>query len=210
MTLLKILTTLNIKPNHVTFLGLAFSIVSGYCLGVGLIQLSVIPFVFAGICDVLDGRLARHQNATSLSGALLDSVVDRYSDFCYFFGLSAYFVKQGQMIFAIFAMSAILASVCISYIKARSQSLGYSANVGYWERPERMIVIGFGMLLLNPTMIVVLLGSLAHFTAFKRWVYAYRSLNAPNTTVERIKKRLSLTWMVQTLTYILILVFIRL
>ncbi|MFT5208071.1 MAG: phosphatidylglycerophosphate synthase [Candidatus Omnitrophota bacterium] len=207
--LLRTLTRLGIRPNWVTFLGLGFSVGAGYCLGVGRIQLAVVPFAFAGVCDVLDGRLARYQNSDSAMGALLDSVVDRYSDFCYFFGLCVYFVGQGRMVLAAFAISALLAAVCISYIRARSHSLGYLAGGGYWERPERMIVIGFGMLLLNPAMIVILLGLLAHLTAFQRLLDANRGLNSAHGAVEGVKNRYSFAWVAQTLCYVLVLTFFR-
>ena len=46
--------------------------------------------LFAGLFDMMDGRVARLGNMSSKFGALYDSVLDRYSELMTFFGICYY------------------------------------------------------------------------------------------------------------------------
>jgi len=60
---------------------------TGAGLGLGHLPGAVWLYAFAGILDVLDGRLARVGNQQSAAGALFDSVSDRWGELFAFAGL---------------------------------------------------------------------------------------------------------------------------
>ena len=51
--------------------------------------------ILAGLCDLLDGPVARIQNRVSVFGGFLDSILDRYADLILFLG-SARLLRQRQ------------------------------------------------------------------------------------------------------------------
>lgn len=148
---LKYLLNSGISANFITVSALLFSIIAAYCLSLGKFFAGAAFLIVAGFLDTMDGSFARLKGQTSLYGALLDSTLDRYSEFCVFFGLLIYF--RNDWIF-FFLMLALLGSVMVSYIKARAQSLGNWTNVGLMQRPERLGVIVFACLL-NPLSPVI-------------------------------------------------------
>src|SRR5918911_953500 len=55
----------------------------------GLWGLAGLALMFGGLCDIMDGELARRQGAVRPSGAFLDSSLDRLSEIVLFGGLAA-------------------------------------------------------------------------------------------------------------------------
>jgi CDP-diacylglycerol---glycerol-3-phosphate 3-phosphatidyltransferase len=98
--------------------------------------------LFAGLFDMIDGRLARVGNMSTPFGALYDSVLDRYSEMIMFLGICWYLVAQNYFLSSLFAFIALIGSVMVSYIRARAESLGVKPDIGIMQRPERVIVIG--------------------------------------------------------------------
>jgi CDP-diacylglycerol---glycerol-3-phosphate 3-phosphatidyltransferase len=98
--------------------------------------------LISAFVDTLDGLVARRQNATSVFGAFLDSTLDRISDFFYIFGFWILLWNSAQHILAsglIFASS--LTTLMISYVKARSQTLGGTCDIGWMERGWRTVFL---------------------------------------------------------------------
>lgn len=167
-----------ISPNTITICALVLSLISAFFFSRGMIMAGGIFLFIAGILDTIDGLIARLKGQTSLYGALLDSTLDRYSEFFIFFGLLIYF--RDDWIFSVI-MLGLLGSVMVSYIKARAQSLGQTRTVGLMQRPERFAIIIFGALLNAPVSLLlpdypdsifkfflILLAVLTNFTALKR------------------------------------------
>lgn len=145
----------DISPDFITVAALLISFVAAYAFSMGKFLAAGCLLFVAGVFDTLDGAVARFKGRTSLYGALLDSTLDRYSEFSIFFGLLIYY--RNDWIF-FFIMLALLGSVMVSYIKARAQSLGQVRTVGLMQRPERFAVLVFGALL-NPLSPYILAGS---------------------------------------------------
>lgn len=132
---------LTLSPNQFTLVGvlLAAAVPIGFFLHpvFGLFFMLV-----SGLADTLDGLLARRRNAASVFGAFLDSTLDRISDFFYILGFWVLFWNANRFILAsglIFASS--LTTVMISYVKARSEALGGTCNIGWMERGWRTIYL---------------------------------------------------------------------
>jgi CDP-diacylglycerol--glycerol-3-phosphate 3-phosphatidyltransferase len=97
-------------------------------------------YLFTGILDIFDGRVARATNSVSAGGAFFDSVMDRYSEMIVFGGL-AYFYRDSWAMFVVLA--AALGSVMVSYTRARAEGLGiHDVNIGAMQRPERLVYLG--------------------------------------------------------------------
>jgi CDP-diacylglycerol--glycerol-3-phosphate 3-phosphatidyltransferase len=56
----------------------------------------------------------------------------------------------------------------VSYIKARADALKLDANVGLLTRVERLIVIIPGLIFNQPLLVLIIIASLANFTALQR------------------------------------------
>jgi CDP-diacylglycerol---glycerol-3-phosphate 3-phosphatidyltransferase len=102
--------------------------------------------ILAGLCDLLDGPVARRQNRTSLFGGFLDSILDRYADLILFLGLLVYYAHVNRFLYAVLAGAAMAGAVMVSYAKARAESLVPRSEVGFWERPERLALMILGAL----------------------------------------------------------------
>lgn len=135
-----------ISPNFITVAALLVSAVAACAFGMGYFLTAGCLLFAAAVFDTLDGTVARLTGRSTLYGALLDSTLDRYSEFFIFFGLIVYF--RNDWIF-FFIMPALLGSMMVSYIKARAESLGQTRTVGLMQRPERLTVLFFGAVL-NP------------------------------------------------------------
>jgi peptidoglycan lytic transglycosylase len=165
---------LRLRPNHLTVIGLVVSFfaaaafISGHVRGAGGLLL------LAGLCDLLDGALARVSGQVTAFGAFLDSVIDRYSDLIVLLGIVVLFARTPHARGAVVAMAGLVGSVMVSYTKARAESIGVKCNVGVMERPERMICLVVGALLdlLEPALWV--LAVLSNLTALQRIVFTRR------------------------------------
>jgi CDP-diacylglycerol--glycerol-3-phosphate 3-phosphatidyltransferase len=143
---LGVLLNSGISPNFITVAALIVSAAAACAFGTGYFLTAGCLLFAAAVFDTLDGAVARLKGRSTLYGALLDSTLDRYSEFFIFFGLLVYF--RSDWIF-FFIMPALLGSMMVSYIKARAESLGNIRTVGLMQRPERLTVLFFGAVL-NP------------------------------------------------------------
>ncbi len=123
---------------HVTWLGFVLTTVAAAVAGQGWWGLAGLCLMFGCTCDVIDGELARHQDAVSDSGAFLDSNLDRVSEIVLFGGIAAGFTDRFG---AYWACAAAGASVMVSYARARGEGLGVACPSGGLERPHRMLIV---------------------------------------------------------------------
>ena len=145
------LIKIGFTPNLVTVTGLVLNIMVAIVFIKGAEQgnrgdLSYVGWagaliLFAGVFDMLDGQVARLGNMSSSFGALFDSVLDRYSELIMFLGICYYLVAHHYFISSLAAFIAMIGSMMVSYIRARSEGLGIQNNGGLMQRPERVILI---------------------------------------------------------------------
>ncbi len=179
----RLLARLGLTPNLVTLIGLAIAgagaylIATGHWWGGGLIVL------FAGAFDMFDGALARATGKESDFGALLDSTIDRVSEAVVLLGLLAFYLSSNDDLGSILVYVALVGSIMVSYMRARSEGLGIDCKVGVMTRPERVVAIGTALIVghwLPITMLVVLgvIGALTTVTAVHRLVHTSRMINS--------------------------------
>ncbi len=164
-----------IHPNILSIAGLLLSVAAGliYCHGSFFWASWIV--VLAGICDTLDGRIARQTNKKSDFGAFFDSTLDRYSDMFLFIGLAYYFAGGRPFVMPLQAgaspevspwtvtaiIFAIAGSFMVSYTRARAEGLGLECKAGMMQRPERITLLVIGSLLGSIPVVGILLLKLA-------------------------------------------------
>lgn len=131
-----------VTPNMVTVagtVGVSLGALIGYPLGQLFWATVVITlFVFS---DLVDGLMARLGEKRSSIGGFLDSVCDRIQDSAVFLGLMLWFFGRGENYsLGVAASACLILGLLVSYIRARAEALGFDANVGIAERPERMVL----------------------------------------------------------------------
>jgi CDP-diacylglycerol--glycerol-3-phosphate 3-phosphatidyltransferase len=186
----RFLGRLGLTPNGLTIGG------SLLTAGVGLLVAQG-WFLAAGLClwlfsltDTLDGALARATDQVSVFGAFLDSVCDRYAEAAVFLGMVWWYQTTGNTPGVVLAYLALVGSLMVSYARARAEGVGLqAADVGWFQRPERIILLGIGLLLARfvPNALLVVLALLAILTTATvlqrvRHVARTSRYNQPHTT----------------------------
>jgi len=170
-----------LRPNYLTLTGVMLFSISGWFVFRGHWAFAAGVVVIGSTADGLDGLLARLSNKKTLFGAILDSVCDRFTEIVLLFGLLGFYLARspaplhGKGI--LFCYTAITLSLMVSYVKARCEGMGITCSGGLLQRPERLILLGLG-LLFGPTVMVWILGSLsalAGITVLQRVTLAYRN-----------------------------------
>lgn len=166
-----------ITPNQLTLAGFLLNLMTGWLYASGHLLGGTAVLVIAGLADMLDGALARASGQATKFGAFLDSTLDRYSDFFLFGGLALYFVRQGQYDLFLVTLGAMAGAFVTSYAKARAENLIEKCNAGFFERAERVILLGIGTLItpaLPWVLWILLIGTNA--TAVQRILYTRKAL----------------------------------
>lgn len=161
-------------PNILTFTGLGINLIGAFLFFEGHMRAAGIVILFAGLFDILDGAVARARNLATKIGAFTDSVVDRYSDFVIFGGILAYFIRRGNLTYSIILLFIISGAFLISYIRAKAELIIPKCDVGFMERPERIITLALGSIfnMLEPAL--WFLAIFTHATAFHRIYYTIK------------------------------------
>ena len=143
------LASLGVPPNVLTTIGVMINIGCGVLFGMGEFFWAGIVLIVANVFDMLDGNVARLTGNVTKFGGFLDSTLDRLSDMVAILGIMVFYAgntPQHSIINVILAGVAMIASVLVSYATARSEALGVKANVGFLQRPERIVLLIIGAL----------------------------------------------------------------
>jgi phosphatidylglycerophosphate synthase len=157
------LAGLGIKADHLTWLGLALGVAAGVAFFDGQSQLAAGLLALGGVCDILDGELARRSGVTSRFGAFLDSTLDRLSEAAVLVGIAGFGVRNLEtlaiepervvreiqsgldpvswVVLVLLALLSLVGSFMVSYTRARAEGLGLECRVGWFERPERLVLL---------------------------------------------------------------------
>jgi phosphatidylglycerophosphate synthase len=173
--LIDLIVRFHVHPNHFTILGLLVSLVGAVFYAKYDIRLAGVLILLGGICDVIDGKIARKTGLSSKFGALFDSSLDRYAEVFIFLGIAIFFVQKDHPITSIMVVLALGGSMMVSYVRARSEGLGYDCKVGIMQRPERIVYIGFSSLIHAYVLEVIIwmIAILANFTAIQRLYHVW-------------------------------------
>jgi CDP-diacylglycerol--glycerol-3-phosphate 3-phosphatidyltransferase len=173
------LLKIGLTPNMITYLGLIFSTAVAVLIATGHITIAGIVMLVTAPTDVLDGSMARLKGGDTLYGAFIDSVTDRYAELVILGGLLVYYlVTKPDVTGAILAFVAAMGSVLVSYVKARAESLGFSAKMGLLTRVERVIILIPCLIFNIPMVALWILAVLTNVTAIQRFFFVRKQILA--------------------------------
>jgi len=169
------------RPDHMNAGGLVFGLLSGLLIGLGHLEAGGGAIALAGVCDILDGRLARAAGVASPYGKFIDSTLDRFVETFAFLGFVAYY--RDRPLGAFVAAAGLGASLLVSYAQARGETVDVSGSGGLMQRAERLVLTILGCLF-DPALCralgwpegTVLLGVLALIAVGAMGTAIYRTL----------------------------------
>jgi CDP-diacylglycerol---glycerol-3-phosphate 3-phosphatidyltransferase len=114
-------------------------------------------------------------------GAFLDSTLDRIEEGVVLIAVAAVFATDGNEFAAAATVAAVLASLMVSYTRARAEALGVECKVGIASRAVRVVILSIGILfadlgLLAPSVYV--LAALGTVTMLQRIFHVRSELRA--------------------------------
>lgn len=130
-----------VSPDAVTVAGTVGTAVSAAVfIPQGQLFLGALLATVFVLFDMIDGAMARARGFSTPFGAVLDSVCDRIADGVLFAAITWWCLASGQSALGVAGLVCLVAGQVISYIKARAEGAGLSADGGLVERPERLVL----------------------------------------------------------------------
>jgi len=169
------LLSLGFTPNSLTVLGLLISVGAAVLAGLGLYLSSGLVLIFGAVFDAFDGAVARLTGRVTDFGALLDSTLDRYGEALILGALGYHLAREGQWTGLILSLVALLGSLMVSYVRARSEGLQIENKVGLLTRVERIVVLALALITGQVMIGLWVLAVGANFTVLQRVIQAARS-----------------------------------
>jgi len=177
-----------LTPNAISLTGLALNVLAAVLVWQGWYFLGGIAFIVGSVCDTLDGRYSRMSGKGTAFGAFLDSTLDRIEEGVVLTAVAVRFAMRADEDAVAACMIAVLASLMVSYTRARAEALGVENKGGIATRPVRVVILSAGLIfakgaslgdfeLLQPAVYV--LAGLSVFTVGQRILHVRSALNAP-------------------------------
>ncbi len=168
-----------ISPNALTLIGFFLTVAVAAVLATGQLLWGGLLLIFAALFDTLDGALARHAGKTTIFGAFLDSVMDRFSESVTLVALIWYYSGQadGRTPVILLAVT-IVGSLMVSYTRARAEAVNIECKEGFFQRTERIIVLILGLVTGWMLPVLWILAIFTNFTAVQRIYDVYRKTNS--------------------------------
>jgi CDP-diacylglycerol--glycerol-3-phosphate 3-phosphatidyltransferase len=175
-----------LTPNAISVTGLILNLVAAALIWQEMFILGGIAFIVGSVCDTLDGRYSRMSGKGTQFGAFLDSTLDRIEEGIVLTAVAAVFAAQDDEVAAAATVVAVLASLMVSYTRARAEALGVECTVGIASRAVRVVILSAGILLADLGLLapsVYVLAALGTITVLQRIVHVRSALRASGTAV---------------------------
>ena len=170
-----------LTPNAISLTGFALCLVSAALIFADEIFLGGIAFVVGSVCDTLDGRYARRSGKGTPFGAFLDSTLDRIEEGVVLCAVGYRFSRDGMDVAVAAVVLAVLASLMVSYTRARAEALGVECKVGIADRAVRVVILSAGLILAGLDLLepaVYVLAGLSVITVLQRVWHVRGALTA--------------------------------
>jgi CDP-diacylglycerol--glycerol-3-phosphate 3-phosphatidyltransferase len=174
-----------LTPNAISLTGFALNLAAAGLIVGRLFFLGGVAFIVGSIMDTLDGRYSRMSGKGTQFGAFLDSTLDRLEEGIVLTAVAAYFASRHDQPAVAAVVVAVLASLMVSYTRARAEALGVACKVGLATRPVRVVIIAIGLVFARGAAIgnfsllapaVYVLAVLSAVTVVQRIVYVRKQL----------------------------------
>jgi len=168
-----------LTPNAISLTGFALNVLAAVLVWQTEFFWGGVAFIIGSIMDTLDGAYSRMSDKGTAFGAFLDSTLDRIEEGIVLTGVAVYFAREQNEAAVAAVVIAVLASLVVSYTRARAEALGVECKVGLATRAIRVIILSGGLVfaalgLLEPAVYV--LAGLSSFTVLQRIFHVRRQL----------------------------------
>jgi CDP-diacylglycerol---glycerol-3-phosphate 3-phosphatidyltransferase len=170
-----------LTPNAISLTGLVLNVVAAVLVWQEEFILGGIAFIVGSVCDTLDGRYSRMSGKGTPFGAFLDSTLDRIEEGVVLTAIAVVFVDDADKLATAAVVVAVLASLLVSYTRARAEALGVECKVGIANRAVRVVILSIGILLADAGVLeyaVYVLAGLGTVTVLQRIFHVRRQLAA--------------------------------
>ena len=141
-----------LTPDALTLIGFTITVVGAVLVGLQSWMIGGVVVFVGGVFDMFDGTLARATGQVSKLGAFMDSTFDKLGEIIVFLGVIAGLQGAGAAdVPVLVAAAAMGASIMVSYVRAKSESEGFTpgkgmANVGLAPREVRIVILTVGLI----------------------------------------------------------------
>jgi CDP-diacylglycerol--glycerol-3-phosphate 3-phosphatidyltransferase len=136
-----------LTPNAISLTGFVLCLVAAVLVWQDHYFLGGLAFIVGSVCDALDGRYARASGKGTEFGAFLDSTLDRMEEGFVLTAVASNFSQAGNDAAVAAVVVAVLASLMVSYTRARAEALGVECKVGIADRAVRVVILSAGLVL---------------------------------------------------------------
>jgi CDP-diacylglycerol--glycerol-3-phosphate 3-phosphatidyltransferase len=177
-----------LTPNAISLTGFVLCVVAAVLVAERLFFLAGVVFIIGSVCDTLDGRYSRMSGKGSPFGAFLDSTLDRIEEGVVLTTVAAYFAARDMQFAVAACVVAVLASLMVSYTRARAEALGVECKVGIATRAVRVVILSVGLLFAKGAgladfellaLAVYVLAGLSTITVLQRIFHVRKALTEP-------------------------------
>jgi CDP-diacylglycerol---glycerol-3-phosphate 3-phosphatidyltransferase len=171
-----------LTPNAISLTGFALNVIAALLVWQTQFFWGGVAFIVGSVMDTLDGAYSRMSGKGTPFGAFLDSTLDRIEEGIVLTGVAVYFAHRQNEAAVAAVVVAVLASLVVSYTRARAEALGVDCKVGLATRAIRVIILSAGLVFaalgaLEPAVYV--LAGLSSLTVAQRIVHVRRQLTPP-------------------------------
>ena len=146
---------LGLTPDGLTLIGFGITVVGAILLAGQQWLLGGLVVFIGGVFDMFDGTLARATGKVSPLGAFMDSVFDRWGEAIVYIGIIVGAARSGpddSTAVVILAAAAMGMAFMVSYTRAKSEGLGFTAGtgraaVGVMPREVRLVILCLGLVI---------------------------------------------------------------
>jgi len=168
-----------LTPNAISLTGFALNVLAAVLIWQTEFFWGGIAFIVGSVMDTLDGAYSRMSDKGTAFGAFLDSTLDRIEEGIVLTGVAVYFAREQNEAAVAAVVIAVLASLVVSYTRARAEALGVECKVGLATRAIRVVILSAGLVFaalgaLEPAVYV--LAGLSSFTVLQRIFHVRRQL----------------------------------
>jgi CDP-diacylglycerol--glycerol-3-phosphate 3-phosphatidyltransferase len=171
-----------LTPNAISLTGFALNVLAAILVWQTEFFWGGVAFIVGSIMDTLDGAYSRMSDKGTAFGAFLDSTLDRIEEGIVLTGVAVWFAREQNETAVAAVVIAVLASLVVSYTRARAEALGVECKVGIATRAVRVVILSAGLVFaalgaLEPAVYV--LAALSSFTVAQRIFHVRRQLTRP-------------------------------
>jgi CDP-diacylglycerol--glycerol-3-phosphate 3-phosphatidyltransferase len=173
-----------LTPNQISMAGFTLNVIAALLVWQHEFFAGGVVFIVGSICDTLDGGYSRMSGKGTPFGAFLDSTLDRIVEGIVLTAVAATFAEQEDQLAVAAVVVAVMASLVVSYTRARAEALGVECKVGIADRLVRVVIISAGLVfadlgVLEPAVYV--LAVLTTVTVVQRILHVKQQLTAAPT-----------------------------